>query len=212
VPPSPSTTTSTTTSTIHGDGGRDEEDEYENEENGSVVDTDLSGEAAFYASGTSHQIQEFSQLVRSASEEALPVSLSCDFSISGKLNLNKKQIRLTSDSFNGINKVISTSAVFPTTDQSFVADRTATATASTTTISASAETDAKPSATTSSDNQQLLHSSETLDRTRPQTISRFTVTLISKETTPKVIDKALDKDLKKSAKKKTRKKYPEYKV
>ncbi len=209
-PPSPSTTTSTTTSTVHGDAGRDEDDEYENEENGSVVDTDLSGEAAFYSSAPSHQ------LLRSASEEALPVSLSCDFSFNGKLNVDKKEIKLSSDSFNGTNKVISTSAVLPTTNKSFIADTTARANTSTTPRPASTVADANRTATTSSDSKQLLHTSQTLDRTTSQTISRFTITLVpidkssqalKTETTP------LEKEIsvKKSAKKK-KKKYPEYKV
>jgi hypothetical protein len=192
IPPlSPSTTTSTTTSTVHGDAGRDEDDEYENEENGSVVDTDQSGEAAFYSSAPSHQ------LLRSASEEALPVSLSCD----------KKEIKLSSDSFNGTNKVIST-VVFPTTNKSFIADTSATAFVSTTSIPVS-------TATTSSNSKQLLHTSQTLDRTTSQTISRFTITLVDNKSSQAVKTETIpdEKEIsaKKSAKKK-KKKYPEYKV
>jgi hypothetical protein len=202
-PPSPSTTTSTTTSTVHGDAGRDEDDEYENEENGSVVDTDLSGEAAFYSSAPSHQ------LLRSASEEALPVSLSCDFSFNGKLD--KKEIKLSSDSFNGTNKVISTSTVFPTTSKSFIADTTAT-----TTMPASTLANANTTTTTSSDSKQLLHTSQTLDRTNAQTISRFTITLVPTDKTSQTVKTETTPDekdisVKKSAKKK-KKKYPEYKV
>ena len=180
-PPSPSTTTSTTTSTVH-DNNR------EDDENGSNLDTDLSGDAAFYGSGMG------GPMVRSASEEALPVSLSCDFTVSGKLNLKNTDLKkLGSESYNGLNsnQHFNTYAVLPThcADQTVIAGTT-TATAITSTTagtsdpipSTSAAADAESTtASAAADSKQLLHSPPTLDRKSTTTISRFTVTLVSQE-------------------------------
>ncbi|XP_054169094.1 disintegrin and metalloproteinase domain-containing protein unc-71-like [Oppia nitens] len=215
-PPSPSTTTSTTTSTVH-DNNRDED------ENGSVLDTDLSGDAAFYGSGVCQP------MLRSASEEALPVSLSCDFTVSGQLSLKTKEtLRLSSDSYNGFpsNQVFTTSVVLPPhcPESSVAAGRAAATAIAATTI---ARTDPLPetplssdpqpdTASTAADGQQLLHTSSPLDRKSPKTISRFTVTLVTKdsihESTTDDQSPQKEKHLHKKAKKKSKKKFPEYKV
>lgn len=179
-PPSPSTTTSTTTSTVH-DNNR------EDDENGSNLDTDLSGDAAFYGSGMG------GPMVRSASEEALPVSLSCDFTVSGKLNLTNADLqKLGSESINGLNSnPFNTYAVLPShcADQTVIAGTTTATTVTSSTArttdpipSTSAAADAEPTtASAAADGKQLLHSPSTLDRKSTTTISRFTVTLVSQE-------------------------------
>ena len=201
-PPSPSTTTSTTTSTVH-DNNRDEND--------SNLDTDLSGDTAFYGTGFA------GPMLRSASEEALPVSLSCDFTVSGKLNLKNTEImKLGSESYNGLNsnQVFNTSVVLPThcAEQTVIAGTTTATTIATTTADPSdpiPSTSAAPNAesgtaATPADGKQLLHSPSALDRKSSKTISRFTVTLVSKEVKSDDTHQQT-KDTKKSSKKKTRK-------